>query len=165
MLYEWVWSPKTQYINPMLEQYWSTVCDAGPPLIQQWAYVWCLSGYGPHMAIRPPDNRDHTWITCLPNPWLPSTSHPGLVQVHIPETRHTDTFNMLGVCSGTLKNLSAISKWSVPVWSYPPILCLYVYWVNPFSTGIDFRRQNLTSIDVRFWRLKSIIALKRMKYL
>ena len=25
-----------------------------------------------------------------------------------------------------------------------------------FSTGIDFRRQNLTSVDVRFWRLKSI---------
>ena len=28
-----------------------------------------------------------------------------------------------------------------------------------FSTGIDFRRQNLSSTDVRFWRLKSIPAL------
>ena len=29
-----------------------------------------------------------------------------------------------------------------------------------FSTGIDFRRQDLTSTDVRFWRLKSAPALK-----
>ena len=31
--------------------------------------------------------------------------------------------------------------------------------VNPHSAGIDFSRQNLTSVDVRFWRLKSIPAL------
>ena len=28
-----------------------------------------------------------------------------------------------------------------------------------YSEWIDFRRQNLTSTDVRFWRLKSIPAL------
>ena len=28
-----------------------------------------------------------------------------------------------------------------------------------YSAGIDFSRQNLTSTDVRFWRLKSIAAL------
>ena len=28
-----------------------------------------------------------------------------------------------------------------------------------FSAGIDFSRQNLTSVDVRFWRLKSVPAL------
>ena len=33
------------------------------------------------------------------------------------------------------------------------------YNVNPYSAGIDFRRQNLTSVDVRFWRLKSNPAL------
>ena len=31
--------------------------------------------------------------------------------------------------------------------------------LNPFSAGIDFRRQNQTSTDVRFWRLKSIPTL------
>ena len=34
--------------------------------------------------------------------------------------------------------------------------------INPYSAGIDFSRQNLTSIDmedVRFWRLKSIPVL------
>ena len=31
--------------------------------------------------------------------------------------------------------------------------------VNPYSAGIHFRRQNPTSTDVRFWRLKSIPAL------
>ena len=35
--------------------------------------------------------------------------------------------------------------------------------INPFSAGIDFRRQNLTSIEVRFWRLKSIPALKELQ--
>ena len=34
---------------------------------------------------------------------------------------------------------------------------------NTFSAGTDFRRENLTSIDVRFWRLKSIPALKYFK--
>ena len=34
---------------------------------------------------------------------------------------------------------------------------------NSLSAGIDFRHQNLTSTDVRFWRLKSIYALKRVK--
>ena len=30
---------------------------------------------------------------------------------------------------------------------------------NPYSAGIDFSCQNLTSVDVRFWRQKSIPAL------
>ena len=35
-----------------------------------------------------------------------------------------------------------------------------VFTINPYSAGIDFSRQNLTSVDVRFWRLKSIPALQ-----
>ena len=35
----------------------------------------------------------------------------------------------------------------------------YTY-VNPFSAGTVFIRQNLTSADVRFWRIKTIPALK-----
>ena len=35
---------------------------------------------------------------------------------------------------------------------------------NPYSAGIDFSRQKLTTLDVRFWRLKSIPALKELKY-
>ena len=34
---------------------------------------------------------------------------------------------------------------------------------NPFSAGTVFRRQNLTSKDVRFWRLKTLPALKKVK--
>ena len=33
----------------------------------------------------------------------------------------------------------------------------------PYSAGIDFRRQNLTSTDVRFGRLKSIPALEELR--
>ena len=36
---------------------------------------------------------------------------------------------------------------------------IYPAHVNSYSAGIDFIRQNLTSVDVRFCRLKSIPAL------
>ena len=36
---------------------------------------------------------------------------------------------------------------------------LFIENINPYSAGIDFSRQNLTSVDVRFWRLKSTPAL------
>ena len=46
-------------------------------------------------------------------------------------------------------------------------ICIPMLWVcghykyfTSFSAGIDFRRQNLTSVDVRFWRPNSIPALK-----
>ena len=38
-----------------------------------------------------------------------------------------------------------------------------LYLFDYLSAGIDFRRQNLTSIDVRFCRLKSVPALKGLK--
>ena len=37
--------------------------------------------------------------------------------------------------------------------------------LNTYSAMINSRRQNLTSVGVRFWRLKSIPALKEYKYL
>ena len=42
-----------------------------------------------------------------------------------------------------------------------PMLWVYGHhnFFNSSSAGIDFRRQNLTSTDVRFWRLKSTPAL------
>ena len=43
-----------------------------------------------------------------------------------------------------------------PFWfAWIPMICVcghYKYF-NSYSAGIDFRRQNLTSTDVRFWRL------------
>ena len=36
--------------------------------------------------------------------------------------------------------------------------------VYTFSSGTVFIRQNLTSADVRFWRIKTIPALKELKY-
>ena len=40
------------------------------------------------------------------------------------------------------------------LWVYDPYKYVYSY-----SAGIDISRQNLTSTDVTFWRLKSIPAL------
>ena len=43
-----------------------------------------------------------------------------------------------------------------------PMLCVYRHYnlCYSFSAGTVFRRQNLTSADVRFWRLKTVLALK-----
>ena len=41
-----------------------------------------------------------------------------------------------------------------------PMSWIYDHIFNFFSAGTDFRRQNLTSADVTFWRLKLISALK-----
>ena len=41
------------------------------------------------------------------------------------------------------------------------LLLLYVF---AFSAGTVFRRQNLTSIDVKFWRLTTVPALKGFIY-
>ena len=35
---------------------------------------------------------------------------------------------------------------------------------NPFSAGTVFKRQILTYVDVRFWRIKTVPALKKLKY-
>ena len=39
-----------------------------------------------------------------------------------------------------------------PLYSY-----IRFYHIKPYTAGIDLRRQNLTSTDVRFWRRKSIV--------
>ena len=41
--------------------------------------------------------------------------------------------------------------------------CPFTVSFNPYSAGIDFRRQNLTFADVRFCHLKTIPALKELK--
>ena len=39
--------------------------------------------------------------------------------------------------------------------------CPYMWTLNPFSAGLVFIRQNLTSVDVRFWRIETIPALNK----
>ena len=39
-------------------------------------------------------------------------------------------------------------------------VCGHYEYFKSFSAGIVFRRQNLTSVDVRFWRLKTVPELK-----
>ena len=56
-------------------------------------------------------------------------------------------------------------------WRLKGFFNTYVEWVyyrykylNSFSAGMDFIRPNLTSTDVRFWRLKLIAALKGFRF-
>ena len=36
---------------------------------------------------------------------------------------------------------------------------------NPFSSGTVFIRQNLKSVDVKFWHMKMVPTLKKWNYL
>ena len=53
-------------------------------------------------------------------------------------------------------NLKIILMLRFSVWWVPDAVLA----LNPYSAGIDFSRQILTFVDVRFWRLKSIHALQ-----
>ena len=57
----------------------------------------------------------------------------------------TKTFMMISNCKKTHFGLYGLDKNISPF--------------TPYSAGIDFSRHNLPSVDVRFWRLKSIPAL------
>ena len=35
---------------------------------------------------------------------------------------------------------------------------------DSYSAGVDFSRQNLTSTDVRFWRIKTVPALEGLSF-
>ena len=50
------------------------------------------------------------------------------------------------------------------LWPFSAIINIFTLTVRSHSAGIDFSRQNLTSTDVRFWRLKSIPALWGLIY-
>ena len=58
-------------------------------------------------------------------------------------------------------DLATQKRWDVEPMLFKCWPIVYDAWptFNSYSVGIDFSRQNLTSVDVRFWRLKSIPAL------
>ena len=59
-------------------------------------------------------------------------------------------------------NVLISSSWFIWI----PMLWVYEHqkYVYSYNAGIDFSRENLTSTDVRFWRLKSIPALEGLKF-
>ena len=65
--------------------------------------------------------------------------------------------------------LSSFTRIYILVYTAIPIAIIFARFVyitdlDPYSAGIDFRRQNLTSTDVRFWGLNSIPALWKLNY-
>ena len=47
---------------------------------------------------------------------------------------------------------------------WKPMLWIYSHYIYLLSAGIDFRRQNMTSIYVRIWRPKSVPALEGFRW-
>ena len=60
---------------------------------------------------------------------------------------------------------SALSNLNGLLWHHPSKhKPLSKWWFSPVSKGIVFRRQNLTSVDVRFWRLKTSLHWKNIQW-
>ena len=106
----------------------------------------------------------------------------GLFQVEMPHAWH-GSYDRAALMPGlvdTLDNYVSRKSWIQGRHSSvtgSPILSIHWYWHdlqttdpslvydNSFSAGTVFISQNLTSVDVRFWRIKTIPALKELKYL
>ena len=107
------------------------------------------------------------------NRWHPSAKHKS--------TTHAEDFHVFmlnsynaEICSDKPWKPKGFSQFEITInflvcsFSVIWIPMLWVYghynYFNSVSTGIDFIRQNPTSVDVRFWRMKTIPALKGLKW-
>ena len=64
------------------------------------------------------------------------------------------------VISGAVNSLL---NWFIEHKTTGPVASQWTMVFNPYSAGIDFSHQNLTSADVRSWRLKVYPRTVRMK--
>ena len=71
------------------------------------------------------------------------------LNLFVKKTSQLNDFFPFGIIIKVLVN-SFLLIWIPMLWVYSHFKYFYTY-----SAGIDFRRRNLTSTDVRFWRLKS----------
>ena len=137
----------------------SRTCRSDNTCITLWNDQWSIiSNLITHGRSIISDSSSYTMYLFIYNPW----------------------FYKLKCCTDTYKSIDYIhcrpSSCDVCylllfILQYPTFICSFPWFssifshtqyhlFNSFSVGIDFRRQNLTSIDVRFWHLKSVPALK-----
>ena len=123
---------QTRYVVPMLGQCWASVVDVALALAQ---------------------HRDN--VTCL----LPRAFYPKLIwPAEIFYWNHKDQ-----ICFFSVWNHNKCLSYSSFRFSWIPMLWVYGHYMfYSFSSGIDLGGHNLTSIDVRFWRLKSVPALEEL---
>ena len=77
-----------------------------------------------------------------------------------PSMYHNTASNTIAIVGPTHKKWTKSTTWNKDKKLTRCVLGNVKRILNPYSAGIDFSRQNLTSVDVRFWRLKSIPALQ-----
>ena len=132
-------------IDPMLVWCWSTVYDAGPTSNQHWqaSLVWHIHGSLLQTCGSFVTERSVRGGGQLPGKQgFTRVSHwPGIMVV----------WGEGGLCmwmggGGVYTLRSFCSQFMHSIF-------------DPFRAGTDFWRQNLTTLDVRCWRLKSISAL------
>ena len=93
------------------------------------------------------------WSECDHEHGVPSTVNPYNADLVLYKPWRPKGFYQFEIVKNALVNYFRF------IWI--PMLWVYVHYkyFHSYSAGIDFRRQNLTSQDVRFWYLKSIPAL------
>ena len=127
------WKKATfRLISTALVYYWSTICNAGSNLNWHWSKVSCF--LQAIFAVQPPN-----YLTGI------------FTHLKYVSRWHDSQLNFTWV--------NIIQIWENGGQDFQILLIDVAFYLNPYSAGIDFSRQNLTTVDVRFWRLKSIPAL------
>ena len=88
---------------------------------------------------------------------------------HTSNQRHGGILIAERICVGGSENDGPLVQANRRRWPNVGLMLVHRLWswlnINPLSAGTVFRRQNLTYLDVIFWRLKSIPALKQFNYI
>ena len=157
----------------MLVHCWPAVYDVGPTLNQHCCNVSCLLGiyqpnsYSIHTYFYSENTRRSPNLVLLLAhrlwrwPYIKTTLRLCLV-LGSPLTYRP--VSQLGIQIAT--QYQSLSTWSI---TGPGTLVetksTNSKSMHPFSAGTAFIRQNLMYVDFRFWRIKTVPALKELKYL
>ena len=144
----------TSYVDAILVQCWPSVADGGPTLNQRvFDGIRCVFKGCMKNTCCPGDSGSPVYSAAAIVRFV-FTPNPIFNKMHsIPDYRDQEFFFILN----HYKCLSQLFRfiWIPMLWVYSH----YKYF-NSFSSGTVFKRQNLTSRDVRFWRIKTVTALK-----
>ena len=141
------------------ERYW---VDLDQPRVRVWD--WTVRKHGWQNAASLSILSPHPPPALMSSLPPPSPQHQCPLYPHPPRAYVSVTQNKYCVIPGPSSQTvpPTLSQYFVNVrcWLVPgKHRTLKLYWFNLCSAGIDFIRQNLTSVVVRFWRIKSIPAL------
>ena len=110
---------KTRDVHPMLYQWWASVCDAGPPLIQHWVNVFYMPCRCCQQTLRYGERsrQKFTWWSVVYFVWQILERFSFHSSIYIPISNYcafaTYYFRMIlfKICFVNIDNLLLVSQW------------------------------------------------------